>query len=60
MAQLFKEIVTKKLEIPEIRLYFTTDLRQVADTLNGSLTEFVLDENTNKYKADTVKLKLLD
>lgn len=60
MAQVFKEIVTKKLEIPEIRLYFTTDLRQVADTLNGSLTEFVLDENTNKYKADTVKLKLLD
>ena len=60
MVEVFKEIVTKKLEIPEIRLYFTTDLRQVADSLNGSLTEFVLDENTNKYKAETVNLKLLD
>ena len=60
MVEVFKEIVTQKIEIPEIRLYFTTDLRQVADTLNGSLTEFVLDENTNKYKAETVNLKLLD
>ena len=60
MVEVFKEIVTKKLEIPEIRLYFTTDLRQVAETLNGSLTEFVLDEKTNKYKAETVNLKLLD
>ena len=60
MAEVFKEVVTKKLEIPEIRFYFTTDLRQVAETLNGSLTEFVLDEKTNKYKAETVNLKLLD
>ena len=60
MVEVFKEIVTNKLEIPEIKLYFTTDLRQINETLSNSLTEFVLDEKTNKYKAETVNLKLLD
>lgn len=60
MVEVFKEIVTKKLEIPEIKFYFTTDLRQVNESINGTLTEFVLDQTTNKYKADTVNLKLLD
>ena len=60
MVEVFKEIVTKKLEIPEIKFYFTTDLRQVNESINGTLTEFVLDKDTNKYKADTVNLKLLD
>ena len=60
MAEVFKEIVTKKLEISEIKSYFTTDLRQNEDSLSKTLTEFVIDEKTNKYKADTVSLKLLD
>lgn len=60
MVEVFKEIVTGKLEIPEIKLYFTTDLRQNAESLSKSLTEFVIDEKTNKYKAETVNLKLLD
>ncbi len=60
MAESFKEIVTNKLEIPQIKLYFTTDLRQVEESLSKSLTEFVIDEKTNKYKAETVNLKLLD
>ena len=60
MVEVFKEIVTKNLEIPEIKSYFTTDLKQIGETLSNSLTEFVLDEETNKYKAQTVNLKLLD
>ena len=60
MVEVFKEIVTSKLEIPEIKLYFTTDLRQNDESLSKSLTEFVLDDKTNKYKAETVNLKLLD
>lgn len=60
MVEIFKEIVTNKLEIPEIKLYFTTDLRQNAESLSKTLTEFVIDEKTNKYKAETVNLKLLD
>lgn len=60
MAEVFKEIVTNKMEIPEIHLYYTTDLKQNEDSLTDTLTEFVLDEKTHKYKAEVVKLKLLE
>ena len=60
MAETFKEIITNKLEIPEIKLMYTTDLRQNAESLSETLTEFVLDKDTNKYKAEKVVLKLLD
>ena len=60
MALCFKEIVTKRLEIPQIKLYFTTDLRQNSDSLTDTLIEFVLDKESNKYKANSVELKLLD
>ena len=59
-AEVFKEIVTKKLEIPELKLYYTTDLKQNEESLVDSLNEFVLDETTNKYKSEKVKLKLLE
>ncbi len=60
MAEAFKTIVTNKVEIPQIKLYYTTDLRQNSDTLANTLVEFRLDEETNKYKMDNVELKLLD
>lgn len=59
-AECFKEIVTNKLEIDKIKLYFTTDLRQIEENLGKTLLEFRLDEKTNKYKVDNVELKLLD
>ena len=59
-AEVFREIVTKKLEIPELKLYYTTDLKQNEESLVDSLTEFVLDETTNKYKSEKIKLKLLE
>lgn len=43
MAECFKEIVTNKVEIPQIRLLFTTDLRQNKETLDETLVEFKLD-----------------
>ena len=59
-AETFKTIVTNNLEIPQIKLYFTTDLKQNEETLAKTLIEFKLDENTNKYKVEDVELKLLD
>ena len=47
-------------KIEKIKLYFTTDLRQIQDTLAKTLIEFKLDETTNKYKVEDVELKLLD
>ena len=60
MAETFREIVTKNVTIDKINLYYTTDLKQVDESLEKSLTEFVLDEKTNKYKANNIELKLLN
>ena len=58
-AEVFKEIVKNKLEIPQIKLYFTTDLRQNNETLENTLIEFKLDETTKKYKMFNVEAKIL-
>ena len=57
MAEVFKEIVTNQVEIPQIKLYFTTDLRQNEETLENTLVEFKLVDG--KYKMENVELKLL-
>ena len=48
-----------KVEISKIKLYFTTDLRQNEETLNKTLVEFKVDEDTGKYKMVEVEVKLL-
>lgn len=58
MAEIFREIVTKGVEIPQIKLYFTTDLRQNEETLENTLVEFKLVDG--KYKMENVELKLLE
>ena len=58
-AETFKEIVKNKLEIPQIKLYFTTDLRQNQETLENTLIEFRIDEATKKYKMYNVEAKIL-
>ena len=60
MAETFKEIVVNQIELDKIKLYYTTDLRQNSESLMDSLTEFKLNPETNKYKAENVELKLLD
>ena len=57
MAETFKEIVKNQLEISQIKLYFTTDLRQNKETLEDTLVEFKLVDG--KYKMENVELKLL-
>ena len=58
-VETFKEIVKNKLEIPQIKLYFTTDLRQNSESLENTLIEFKLDEVTKKYKMFNVEAKIL-
>lgn len=57
MAEAFKEIVKNQVEIAQIKLYFTTDLRQNNETLEGTLVEFKLVDG--KYKMENIELKLL-
>ena len=57
IAETFKEIIKNQLEIPQIKLYFTTDLRQNKETLEDTLVEFKLVDG--KYKMENIELKLL-
>ncbi len=59
MAETFKTIVINKVEIPQIKLYFSTDLRQNEETLAKTLVEFKEDSETKKYKMVDVEVKLL-
>ena len=58
-AEVFKEIIKNRVEIPQIKLYFTTDLRQNSETLENTLIEFKIDEVTKKYKMYNVEVKIL-
>ena len=58
-AEVFKEIIKNRVEIPQIKLYFTTDLRQNSETLENTLIEFKIDEATKKYKMYKVEVKIL-
>ena len=59
MAETFKQIVVNDVEIPEIKFYFTTDLRQNEESLDKTLVEFRIDESTKKYKMVGIEVKLL-
>ena len=59
MVEVFKQIVTNKVSIENTKIYFTTDLKQNSSTLDKSFMEFVKDENTGKYRANNVEIKLL-
>ena len=56
----FKVIVSNNLEINNMRIYFTTDLKQNSSTLTNTLTEFITDEATGKYKIQELDLKILE
>ena len=57
MAETFREIFKNKVEIPQLKLYFTTDLRQNEETLENTLVEFKLVDG--KYRMENIELKLL-
>ena len=56
----FKVIVSNKLEISNAKICFTTDLKQNSESLSTTLTEFVIDEATGKYKIQELTLKILE
>lgn len=60
MVETFKQVVTRRLEIKGIKLCFTTDLRQNDTDLSKSLIDFKIDEATQKYKIETLELKILE
>ena len=59
-VEAFKTIVVNQLEIANTKICITTDLKQNASNLSNSLSEFVIDEATGKYKMQEVNLKILE
>ena len=60
MVESFKVIVKNNLEMDKIKIYYTTDLKQNAESLDKSLTEFVKNEETGKFSARNVEFKILE
>jgi hypothetical protein len=59
MVETFKAMVKNNIEIEGSKIYFTTDLKQNAESLNKSLTEFVKNEE-GKFAAKNVEFKILE
>ena len=59
MAETFRTIIVNQVEIKQLKLYFSTDLRQNEETLAKTLVEFKQDPETKKYKMEDVEVKLL-
>lgn len=60
LVETFKIIVMNKLEISNMKICLTTDLSQNLANLSNSLSEFVIDPETGKYKIQEVSLKILE
>ena len=58
-VETYKVIISNNIALDKFKIYFTTDLKQNAISLEKSLMEFSKDEETGKYKANTVEIKLL-
>ena len=58
-VETYKVIITNKVDTSKFKIYYTTDLKQNASTLDKSLMEFSFDEATGKFKANNVEIKLL-
>lgn len=59
MVETYKVMITNRIDTSKFKIYFTTDLKQNASSLEKSLMEFTKDEATGKYKANNVEIKIL-
>ena len=52
MVEVLKTVVTNKVEIDGLTLYFTTDLKQVSEELAKTLVKFTYDTAQKRYKIE--------
>ena len=48
------------MQFENIKVYYTTDLKQNAESLEKSLTEFTKNETTGKFEAKNIEFKILE
>ena len=58
IVEIFKLVVTKNLQLPNMKIYYTQDLNQNSTALDKSLIEFGTDDK-GKFTMNTVEVKLL-
>ena len=52
MVEVLKTVVTNKMEIDGLTLYFTTDLKQVSEELAKTLVKFTFDTKQKRHKIE--------
>lgn len=60
LIEIFKAFMKAKAQLPGIEVYYTTDARQLSESLDTSLIAFKLDVDTQKYKMEIIKTALLE
>ena len=58
-VEAYRVLIANSLDISKFKIYYTTDLKQNAATLDKSLMEFSYNESTGKFKANNVEIKIL-
>ena len=53
----YRVIIVNKIDTSKFKIYYTTDLKQNASTLDKSLLEFVKDEQTGIYIVPATSLR---
>ena len=59
IGEIFKIIKKAAIPLKDSEMFFTTELKHLADTLEASLIEFEYNKESNTYKGVTVKSSLL-
>ena len=59
LVEIFKEIVKNRIVLKDSSIIYTTDLRQLDDTLENSIITFNYDEAKGKYVMDVYNSELL-
>ncbi len=59
LVEIFKDYMRVQAELDGIEVYYTTDLRQLEDSLETSLIAFRLNEATGRYQKEIIQTPLL-
>lgn len=60
IIEIFKNLKKVNAELDGIEVYYTTDLKQLDESLDKSLIAFRMDEATQRYKLEIIQTPLLE
>ena len=60
IIEIFKNLMKVEAELDGIEVYYTTDLKQLEESLDKSLVAFRMDPVTQRYKLEIIQTPLLE